>query len=342
MVEILIHNVSAQRADGSSYHVPYWDIRTPEPGPRVLVTAAFHGNEIQGAEVLRRFVRDHGASVERGSCCLVPFANPVACALRQPHIDFELGRYYGSDRENNVNCTWPGNADGTNAQRLSHALFNALVPDATHNLDLHCWQASRAATALARSDNAGSMQLAEASTLPFVQARPGHAKPGEGPTFPCTLTTYFNDSGRTAVAIEFSGQYTVDPAQINIGLRAIRNCLRVLDMLPGDRESGDRDQIRLDQTHEVRVSTPCSGLFVKAPGVALGDDIGAGILLGHVLDTKTLETTDIKAPADGSLFQYGLAHEERKGAEHEQQYFHPYMNAEETVAILAAPAKETK
>ena len=46
-------------------------------------------------------------------------------SLRQPHIDFELGRYYGSDRENNVNCSWKGTPDGTDAQRLSHALFES-------------------------------------------------------------------------------------------------------------------------------------------------------------------------------------------------------------------------
>lgn len=57
-------------------------------------------------------------------------------------------------------------------------------------------------------------------------------------------------------------------------------------------------------------------------------------------DIRTLEKTVIHSPVAGALFQYGLAHEQRQGSEHKQEYFHPYVNADETVAILAAPKKE--
>lgn len=339
MARIELRRVSVSLATGESYGVPYWQVSSGVPGPHLLVTAALHGNEVHGSEVLRCFVDEAAAGLVLGSCTLVPVANPIAVRRRQPHIDFELGRYYGSDRENNVNCSWNGAVDGTNAQRLSHALFGAVVEEATHCIDLHCWPAIRAATVLPRLGNEVSMGLAQATAIRFVRASAGRAGGGTGPVFPCTLGGYFNDSGRAAVAIELCGQSDVSECQVELGVRALRNCCRFLGLLPGEAGPRGMEQVRVDTSEEVNVRTDCAGLFVKGRGLALGQLVGEGDALGHVFRDDTLATETVRASSTGYLFGLGSVHDDRKGEEHQLRYFHPYVHAGETVATLIVPGE---
>ena len=112
MARVERKSVNVRLVSGERYQVPYWQIHSGRTGPRLLVTAALHGNELQGPEILRRWLRLAGKELARGSCVLIPFANPEAVRRRHPHIDFEHNHYYGNDSRNNVNCSWPGMADG--------------------------------------------------------------------------------------------------------------------------------------------------------------------------------------------------------------------------------------
>ena len=332
MARIELKAVVAGMVDGSTYDVPYWHVTTGEEGPCVLVTASLHGNELQGAEVLRRFVADVAPEMHRGSCLLVPFANPVAISRRQPHIDFEPDRYYGNDTKNNVNCSWPGDPDGTNAQRLSNAMFNAILEEPTHNIDLHCWQIARATTVLARSDVEMSVKLAEASAVRFGRRRPGRQRETEGPRFPCVLTVYFNDSGRSAICIELSGQNVIVEREVVRGLRAVTNCFRLLELLPGEPEGTEEDQVWLDENEEVYVRVPCSGLYVRNPDLVTSDRVEEGDLLGHVMGMSDLQTTEIRAPVSGYLYGFTGNLEEQKPVKRHTD--HPYVDSGDPVAQI--------
>ncbi|HLO94937.1 MAG TPA: autotransporter domain-containing protein, partial [Burkholderiaceae bacterium] len=66
-----------------------------EPGPRLLVTAAVHGNEHCGARALSRLVDelDTGALIlRRGQLTLLPIANPLAWQRRQRQGERNLNR----------------------------------------------------------------------------------------------------------------------------------------------------------------------------------------------------------------------------------------------------------
>ena len=323
--------VGVELTDGQSYHVPYWRIDSGVPGPRMLVTAALHGSELQGSEALRRFLPEAEQGVVRGSCCLVPFANPVAVRRHQPHIDFEHGRYYGSDSVNNVNCSWPGKAGGSNAERLSHALFHALVEDADCLLDLHCWQRVRAATGLARAGRQDSIDLANAAGLPFGRRCQWQPEVKERPITPCVLSSYFHDTDRTAACVELCGQYGFWSEQVELGLRAIRSSLRHLGLMDGEPEEPPRPTVWLDESEQVEVTASCAGVFAPTP-VALGDWIGAGTALGHILTIDDLSTVEVLAPRSGYLYRLGPTHD--RNEEQTRMFLHPYVNQDQTLAEL--------
>ena len=285
------------------YSVSYWELDSGVDGPKLLITGAMHGNEIQGSEIIRRFKLVAEEKLIKGKCYLFPFINPQAVRKRQAHIDFIPGRSYSRDRENNLNCSWPGNINGSDTQRLAYALFNSkVIKDATHCVDLHCWQSMRDSTAIPRFDNPESMRMAKASRLPFIMYNP-EQKTKIKPQFPCLLSDYYNDSGRAGLCIEFSGQFLLNNQILDYGTTAVLNIAKKLNMIDGELEGNPELPCIINNHHKIEIKAPLSGLFVKSD-CCFGKKIIKGEKLGHVFNEKNLESYDIISPVNGVLFRY--------------------------------------
>lgn len=333
MASVELDHIDIDMRDGAAVRVPYWTVQSGVKGPRVLVTAALHGNELQGSEVLRRLLPVLQRDLGRGSCLLLPMANLRAIQSHWPHIDFAVAPTNTTEKLDNVNCTWPGDPNGTNAQRLSQALRETLVEQSTHNFDLHCWNCFNAATALAREGNELSTRLARASSLRFGRQMPWYAEVAARPVVPCVLTAYFVDTGRGAICMEFSGQYGFWEHEIVRGLRAVSNWFRCLDMLPGELEGQEEGFVWLNDAEPVDVPAPTSGLFM-AERYAPSDWVEEGALIGRIFGDRDLATTDVHAPASGYLYQYGCIH--KNTSEHTMMWTHPYAGEGEVLAQLYA------
>lgn len=325
MTQATLKTVKAELASGEKYDVRYWDVDSGKDGPCVLILAALHANELQGAEILYRVLPEIESGLLKGRCLVVPFANPKALERYHPHIDFEYDHYYGNDAKNNVNCSWPGNPEGTSAERLSHALREAVVEQATHLLDLHCWNRVWAAAALAPQGDEPSMRLAEATALRFAVRRPRRTEP------PYTVVGYLLDTGRTAIAVEFAGQYGFWPKEVERGIVVARNFLRCLEMLPGELEGKDEPTLWMDESEETEITAPVAGVFLPEP-LATSDFIAEGSLLGYILSHETLTKTPVPAPTSGYLYKYGALHKDL--IEHVRAFHHPFVKEGELIASI--------
>ena len=127
----------ATLTNGSEVRTPFWRLDSGEEGESFLVTAAQHGNEVQGCEVIRRFREVCEGELRRGIVYLVPFANLPAVRHRRSHINLGPEQPYADDEGHNMNRTWPGKADGNETERLAHSLHEAVVKHCTRCLDLH-------------------------------------------------------------------------------------------------------------------------------------------------------------------------------------------------------------
>ncbi len=323
-----LKKIEVTLTDGAPYAVPYWLVDSGEPGPSVLVFAAQHGNEVQGSEMLRRIRPTLEGGIRAGRCVLVPFANPKGVERHQPHVDAGPKKVFS----NSLNSSWPGDPEGNNAKRLACALHETVVRDATHVLDLHCWQHLRATTGLARTDRPDTIELANLMGPPF--GRHGLWKPEatERPVFPCTISNYFNDSGRFGLTVEFSGQYGFWHIELQRGGRMLRNAFRHFGMLPGEMEEPEHPTVWLNDCDQVEVRAPAEGVFVQSP-LTPGDRIREGELLGHLFDTRTLESTRVYAPVGGYLFMLGVMHDEVE--QQGRPFLHPHVPEGHTLATIA-------
>ena len=97
--------------------IPIHIRRAAEDGPVVFVTAALHGDEINGTGAVRQLIQDADFRLLRGSVILVPVLNLLA---------FDRHSRYLPDRRD-LNRSFPGSANGSLASRMAHIIFDEIV-----------------------------------------------------------------------------------------------------------------------------------------------------------------------------------------------------------------------
>jgi succinylglutamate desuccinylase len=157
--------------DGNTGIPGVWRFAAPEPGPHLLVTALVHGNEIAGALLLARWLRE-GIRPRRGTLSLC-FANLAAFDRFDP-TDPTATRFLDED----LNRIWSDALLAGPRRSVELDRARALLPairQADVLLDLHSmlWPSDPLMIA---GPNAASRNLGRAiGTPPLVVADEGHA-----------------------------------------------------------------------------------------------------------------------------------------------------------------------
>ena len=89
---VILEYANATLEDGSQLPTPFWRIDSGRDGPSLLLIAAQHGHEVQGAEVARRFKDICASQLVKGSVWLIPMANRQAMWKRAGRSTAEAGR----------------------------------------------------------------------------------------------------------------------------------------------------------------------------------------------------------------------------------------------------------
>ncbi len=96
-------------------------------GPTVLFMAGLHGDEINGIEIIRRFIEQEHYVVERGAVICVPILNIFGFL----HFSREVPD--GKD----VNRSFPGSPKGSLAAKVAHILMKEIAPLIDYGVDFH-------------------------------------------------------------------------------------------------------------------------------------------------------------------------------------------------------------
>jgi len=269
-------NVS-ESSSGMSIRIPLHVRRALKDGPVVFVTAALHGDEINGTGAVRALVQDESLRLRAGSVILVPVLNVPG---------FDRHSRYLPDRRD-LNRCFPGSASGSLASRLAHSIFHEIVKRSDYGIDLHTAAVRRTNVPTVRADmsNPEVRRIARAFGSELILDGKGPKK-GLRPTA-C-------DAGCPTIVLEGGEVWKVEPTIVECAVQGVKNVLIKLKMLDGTPEI-PRHQITVKTTKWVRAERGGFLQFHVAPGeiVEKGQPLAANTsLLGR-------EQNVLTAPFDG-------------------------------------------
>jgi hypothetical protein len=111
----------------SQMSIPIYVKRGKKPGPTIFVSAAIHGDELNGIEIISRVINSPKLKFLRGTLIAVPIVNGYGM-LHQ-------SRYLPDRRD--LNRCFPGSDKGSQASRLAHLFIKEIVSKCDFGIDLH-------------------------------------------------------------------------------------------------------------------------------------------------------------------------------------------------------------
>ena len=114
-------------SDHTPVHLSVHVVHGKKPGPVLFVSAAIHGDEVIGAEIVRRLLKAAPLKNMTGTLLAVPIVNAFG---------FHNHSRYLPDRRD-LNRCFPGLSEGSMASRLAHIFMREVVNRADMGIDLH-------------------------------------------------------------------------------------------------------------------------------------------------------------------------------------------------------------
>jgi hypothetical protein len=238
--------------------------RGRKEGPRLFISAAIHGDELNGVEIIRRLHQQKVLSRLRGTLITIPIVNVYGV--------IHHSRYLPDRRD--LNRVFPGSESGSLASRLAHLFMSEIVANCTHGIDIHTGALHRSNLPQIRVNLADpdTERLARAFGVPVII----NADLRDG-----SLREAASEQGIPMLLYEAGEALRFDEMAIRGGVKGVINVMRVLGMLPPPRA---RARVTTVETHIVRSSSwvraPESGVFRAF--TALGKQVKRGEVLGVV------------------------------------------------------------
>jgi len=262
--------------------LPVHVIRGSKDGPRLFVSAAIHGDELNGTEIIRRLLKQPALKRLRGTLVAVPIVNVYGL--------IHHSRYLPDRRD--LNRSFPGSEKGSLAARVAHLFMSEIVHNCSHGIDLHTGAIHRSNLPQIRAnlDDAETTRLAEAFGVPVLL----NSNIRDG-----SLRGAAADNGIPMLLYEAGEALRFDEVSIRAGVKGIVKVMRSLEMLSPTRS---RRKIR-HEPFVARSSTwvraSASGLFRKVCG--LGNRVKRGEVLGLIDDAVGGEESEVIATASGII-----------------------------------------
>ncbi|MCB1122425.1 MAG: succinylglutamate desuccinylase/aspartoacylase family protein [Verrucomicrobiae bacterium] len=203
---------------GDETRMPIRVIRANQPGPIVFVTAAIHGDEINGTGIIHDFLFGEELKLLKGTLILIPVVNVFG---------FEAHERYLPDRRD-LNRSFPGSANGSLAARIAHILMREVVNKCDYGIDLHSAAFQRTNFPNVRADlsHKDVRELAKSFGSALVVD-------GKGPVG--CFRREATKAGCPTIILEAGEPWKIEPSVLQIGVQGIRNTLVYLNMISGER-----------------------------------------------------------------------------------------------------------
>jgi predicted deacylase len=272
--------------DYTKLTIPVEVIRGKEKGPVLFISAAIHGDELNGIEIIRRLSKKRFFKKMKGTLILVPIVNVFG---------FHNQSRYLPDRRD-LNRSFPGSKTGSLASRLAFIFMKEIVSKCTHGIDLHTGAIHRTNLPQIRAclDDVKTKELAEGFGAPVVinsDLRDGSLREAARRK---KVSMLLFEGGE---ALRFED---------NIITKGLRGCISVMKDIGMIQEL--KPKLKKPKTFIARSSSwlraPKSGIFTAQKKI--GERIFEGDVLAVISDPFGNESLNVVAFEDGILIGASL------------------------------------
>lgn len=312
--------VVAKLYDFTDMKIPVEVVRGTEDGPTLFVSAAIHGDEINGVDIVRRLLKHRALKSLKGTLIAIPIVNVFG---------FNDKSRYLPDRRD-LNRSFPGAEHGSLASQVAHIFRTEIVSKCTHGIDLHTGAIHRRNLPQIRADLdfGPNLELAKAFGAPVVLG----AASRDG-----SLREMVGDMKIPMLLYEAGTALRFDKRAALLGMEGILNVMRSIGMLPKPRfENQPSPPLIAKSSHWVRA--PISGIFVTRK--KLGERVTKGDKLGFITNPFGDYEYSIESPVSGLIIGnsilplanegdglYNIASLERGSAKRDEEIY-PYIDPE--------------
>ncbi len=269
---------------GRSLDTPVTVVHGLNRGPVLCLTAAVHGDELNGVEIVRRVMADLDPREMSGTIIGVPVVNLLG---------FLRASRYLPDRRD-LNRYFPGNPRGSAASRIAHLFFQQIIRNCNYLVDLHTGSLDRTNLPQLRAD------LSDPNVFRFSEYFGAtsvlHHRGAAG-----TLRRVASEAGIPTVTFELGEPQTLQPEHVDFGVLAIDTLIDKLGMMDRLRHWSEKQPVFYASRW---VRSDQGGILLTA--VKLGGIVKQGDILGTVTNPISNEVMQVRSPFDGRVIGMAL------------------------------------
>ena len=293
--------VRRRMLDLAGLDVPVVELTGTGDGPRLTVIAGVHGCEYASMAAVRQWSAALESRDLRGTVRAVPVLNLPAFRARSPFVVPDDGK--------NLNRCFPGDPEGTLADRLAHATFTHLIAGSDALVDAHCGDLPEALEPFCLYEAGPGEDRALALAVAYGLGYVIRQEPGPGRAVGGTTSAAAAEAGIPAITAEAGGCGLIEQDAVDLHVRGLNRVLASLGMIddlaagehggqpaPGDEHWPPGGPTMLSRFIWLR--SDAAGWW--QPAVRPGDSVAEGQLLGAVSTLDGGEVLQaVRAPVGG-------------------------------------------
>lgn len=250
--------------DYTRIEIPIEVIRGKKDGPTLFISAAIHGDEINGVEIIKRLLKSPSIKNINGTLILIPIVNVFG---------FNNKSRYLPDRRD-LNRCFPGSKTGSLGSQIANVFMKEVVSKCTHGIDLHTGAIHRSNYPQIRAciDDPETKEIAESFGTKVII----NSKVRDG-----SLREAARKRKVSLLLYEGGEALRFDENIIKVGVRGCISVMRKIGMIPPSQKSLKNPPKFIAQS-SYWVRAPHSGSFVASKKV--GELVKEGEKLAVISD----------------------------------------------------------